>query len=167
MRHEPVQFCMLDEPDCNDPFDCIPQECQIENWSIGIHVFRIEIRLFQPWAKFKAFNTFGELPSPSDMLHIFVIVPGFCQIRHQSFDEPCWSWVQHAVFHRSLARSLTSSIRWSVDHVRPQNQDCDNRSSGYLLLCPSVWNSLPGSLRYFNLSLEHFRRKLKLRLFIS
>ena len=60
----------------------------------------------------------------------------------------------------SLARSLTSSIRWSVDHVRPQNQDCDNRSSGYLLLCPSVWNSLPESLRDFNLSLENFRRKL-------
>ena len=110
-----MQFCMLDEPDCNDPFDCLRQECQIENWSIGIHVFRIEIRLFQPWAKFKAFNMFGKLPSPSDMLHIFVIVPGSCQIRHQSFDEPCWSWVQHAVFHRSLARSLRFACQ--VAHI--------------------------------------------------
>ena len=36
----------------------------------------------------------------------------------------------------ALARSLTSSIRWSVDHVRPQNQDCDNRPSGFLLFVP-------------------------------
>ena len=32
--------------------------------------------------------------------------------------------------------------------------------------CPSVWNSLHVSLRDFNLSLETFRRKLKLHLFI-
>ena len=40
-----MQFCMLDEPDRDDPFHCLRQECQIGNWSIGIHVFRIEIRL--------------------------------------------------------------------------------------------------------------------------
>ena len=41
---------------------------------IGVHIFRIEINLFQPWAKIVAFNMFGKLPSPNDMLHIFVIV---------------------------------------------------------------------------------------------
>ena len=44
-----MQFCMLDEPDREDPLDCLRQECQIGNWSIGIHVFRIEILLFQTW----------------------------------------------------------------------------------------------------------------------
>ena len=38
---------------------------------------------------------------------------------------------------------------------------------GFYCLCPSIWNSLPVSLRDFNLSLETFRRKLKLHLFTS
>ena len=71
-----MQFCMLNEPDHDDPFDCLRQECQIGNLvDIGVHIFRIEIRLFQPWAKIMVFNMFGKLPSPIDMLHIFVIVP--------------------------------------------------------------------------------------------
>ena len=38
---------------------------------------------------------------------------------------------------------------------------------GFYCSCPSVWNSLPASLRDFNLSLETFRQKLKLHLFTS
>ena len=68
-----MQFCMLDEPDRDGPFDCLRQESQIGNWSIGIHVFRIEIHLFQSWTV--AFNMFGKVPFSSDMLHIFAIVP--------------------------------------------------------------------------------------------
>ena len=46
MGQESAQFCMLVKPDRDDPFDCLRQRCQIGNWSIGIHVFRIEIRFF-------------------------------------------------------------------------------------------------------------------------
>ena len=58
----PVQFCMFDEPDRDDPFDCLWQECQIGNWSIGIHAFRIEIRLFQPCTNNRSFQHVEKLP---------------------------------------------------------------------------------------------------------
>ena len=38
---------------------------------------------------------------------------------------------------------------------------------GFYCSCPSIWNSLPVSLRDFNLSLETCGHKLKLCLFIS
>ena len=139
--HEPVQFCMLDEPDCNDHSDCLRQECQIGNWSIGVHIVRIEIRLFQPWAKIVDFNMFGKLPSPSNMLHIFVIVPARSGTSRLMSHVGAGSNMQCFTGRLpdrsgSDARSLTSLIRWSADHVRPQNQDCDNRPSGFLLFVP-------------------------------
>ena len=60
---------------------------------------------------------------------------------------------------------LRSADQWTMLVPRTKTVKIDPR--GFYCSCPSVWNSLPASLRDFNLSLETFRRKLKLHLFIS
>ena len=60
---------------------------------------------------------------------------------------------------------LWSADQWTMFIPRTKTVTIDPR--GFYCSCPSVWNSLPVPLRDFNLSLETFRRKLKLHLFIS
>ena len=60
---------------------------------------------------------------------------------------------------------LRSADQWTM--LVPRTKTVTIGPRGFYCSCPSVWNSLPVSLRDFNLSLETFRRKLKLHLFIS
>ena len=63
---------------------------------------------------------------------------------------------------RSHLRSADQGIM-----LVPRTKTVTIGPSGFYCSCPSVWNSLPVPLRDFNLSLETFRRKLKLHLFIT
>ena len=60
---------------------------------------------------------------------------------------------------------LRSADQWTMFVPRTKTVTIGPR--GFYCSSPSVWNSLPVSLRDFDLSLESFRRKLKLHLFIS
>ena len=60
---------------------------------------------------------------------------------------------------------LWSAGQWTM--LVPRTKTVTIGPRGFYCSCPSVRNSLPASLRDFNLSLETFRRKLKLHLFIS
>ena len=60
---------------------------------------------------------------------------------------------------------LRSADQWTM--FVPRTKTVTIGPWGFYCSCPSVWNSLPVSLCDFNLSLENFRRKLKLHLFIS
>ena len=64
-------------------FDCLRQECQIGNWSIGIHVFRIEIRLFQSWTNNRGFQHVWEISLFKCMLQItdnVIIMNKLCNV---------------------------------------------------------------------------------------
>ena len=60
---------------------------------------------------------------------------------------------------------LRSAGQWTM--LVPRTKTVTIGPRGFYCSCPSVWNSLPVSLRDFNLSLETFRQKLKLHLFTS
>ena len=60
---------------------------------------------------------------------------------------------------------LRSADQWTMLVPRTKTVTIDPR--GFYCSCPSVWNSLPASLRDISFSLETFRRKLKLHLFTS
>ena len=60
---------------------------------------------------------------------------------------------------------LRSADQWTM--LVPRTKTVTIGPRGFYCSCPSVWNSLPVSLRDFKLSLETFRRNLKLHLFIS
>ena len=60
---------------------------------------------------------------------------------------------------------LRSAGQWTM--LVPRTKTVTIGPRGFYCSCPSVWNSLPASLRDFNLSLETFRQKLKLHLFTS
>ena len=60
---------------------------------------------------------------------------------------------------------LRSAGQWTM--LVPRTKTVTIGPRGFHCSYPSVWNSLPASLRDFNLSLETFRQKLKLHLFTS
>ena len=60
---------------------------------------------------------------------------------------------------------LRSADQWTM--LVPRTKTVTIGTRGFYCLCPSIWNYLPASLHDFNLSLETFRRKLELHLFIS
>ena len=60
---------------------------------------------------------------------------------------------------------LRSAGQWTM--LVPRTKTVTIGPRGFYCSCSSVWNSLPVSLRDFNLSLETFRQKLKLHLFTS